>query len=79
MSDDIRNLLQQITPDQIRVDQSGRVFIDAPELAAKLKDVAKLPSDALNDTNIICCGNDKCGRGDDLGSLVERFSRGMTR
>jgi hypothetical protein len=43
----------------------------------RIKGVGDLRPDELakGDTNIICCGNKKCG-GADLGSLLERFTQG---
>jgi len=71
--------LANVRPDDLRIDEQGRVVITAPTVVDQLKAAAKLAPDvdvARNDTNIICCGNTTCGRASELGSLVERFVGG---
>lgn len=73
---DLKSLLSQIQPGDIRFDETGRVVVDRPDLAQKLKGIPGIGSPvAKDDTNIICCGNKKCGQDEFLGSIAERVSR----
>jgi hypothetical protein len=74
------DLLKELSLDDVRVDPFGRVVITAPSLVEKLKQAGAISADDLarSDTNIICCGNTKCGGALDLGALVERFTKGDT-
>jgi len=74
----LSDLLKELTLDDLRVDPNGRVVITAPSLVDKLKQAGTIGADELarSDTNIICCGNSKCGSALDLGSIVERFTKG---
>jgi len=76
---DIAGALSGLRPDDLRIDEQGRVVITAPSVVEQLKN-AGLSRDQLealrNDTNIICCGNSRCGRASDLGSVVERLVGG---
>lgn len=68
-------VLKNLSTTDMQVDAEGRVVITNEELAAQLKEAGNLsPSpDALKDTNIICCGNEKCGG--ELSSLLDNVVR----
>lgn len=77
---DLRTLLSQIQPGDIRIDEAGRVVINRPDIADRLKRLKDLAGPvARDDTNIICCGNDSCAKSDDLGAIAERLSKGAGR
>lgn len=78
MAQELANILKDLRPDDVRVDSFGRVIITSPSLIEQLKSAGKIGADELarSDTNIICCGNSKCGASNDLGSLIERFTQG---
>lgn len=73
---DFSGALANLRPDDVRVDQFGRVVITSPSIIEKLKAAGTIGADeiARDDTNIICCGNSKCGGALDLGSILERVS-----
>jgi hypothetical protein len=76
---DISSALAGLRADDLRLDDEGRVVIMAPSVNEKLKNAGLKDGAAelaRSDTNIICCGNSKCGKAADLGSLVERFAGG---
>ena len=77
------DLVRDLSLDDIRLDSFGRVVITSPTISDRLKAVGSMRPDDLarSDTNFICCGNGTCSaKGSDpakeLGSLVERFTRG---
>lgn len=75
---DLREALSELRSDDVRVDHLGRVVITAPSINEKIREIGRLEFDeAASPTNIICCGNGSCAGGEDLGALVERFSRGQ--
>jgi hypothetical protein len=76
MADDLTRAFADLRPDDIRLDHLGRVVITAPSVADRVREIGGIKGDlaARDDTNIICCGNTKCGRSLDLGALAERFS-----
>ncbi len=68
-----------IRPEDVRIDDLGRVVITSPSVVDRVRAATELKPDleaARKDTNIICCGNGSCRGGDDLGALVERFTQG---
>jgi len=72
----ISDALKDLSLDDVRVDSHGRVVITSPSVVDKLKGAGTIGADDLarSDTNIICCGNSKCGSALELGSIVERFT-----
>jgi len=75
----ISEALSGLSLENIRVDESGRVVLDAPGLADRLRELGISSQDLTaalrpSDTNVICCGNGTCpSRATELGSLVERM------
>lgn len=78
-------LVKSLSPDDIRLDSLGRVVITSQSVVDKIKAVGTLRPDELarDDTNVICCGNGTCSKkadvGDDLGTLMERFTGGRIK
>lgn len=73
---ELNEVLAGLRPDDVRVDPFGRVVIVSPSIVDKIKASGAIGADELarSDTNIICCGNSKCGGALDLGSIMERVT-----